>query len=513
MKTLLVALNARFSHSNPAVRTLRAYACDPSRTPPVPSEHLTIYETHINQPLAGVVRDLAYSRADLYGFSCYLWNIEAVLRICRDLRVLCPDAVLLLGGPEIPRGDAGRAFMDKHGEIDALLVGEGEVSFYRLLSGLQSGASPAKIATGVPGLLWRTGETGIEQLPCDPPLDLDSIPFPYGTGKDGLENRMAYYESSRGCPMGCAYCLSSIDRTLRYRSLDLVREETAWLARSGVRTVKFVDRTFNADPRRAAAIWWHITSLETDCVFHFEVLADRLDPPSMEVLASSPPGRIQLEIGIQSVHRDVLTSVGRNTDPDTTHQMVEKLVAMGNLSIHLDLIAGLPGESFERFGRSVDQTFRLRPTALQIGILKILKGTQMEQIAQTRGYRFSTVPPYRVFATDTLSVEEMYRLEDIGKLVDRYHNSGAFAATLRTALPEGDSPFSFFDRLAAGWRTSGLFDRAVSQEEAAAFLLVFLGGTEETKSALMSDFPRLADPREWARFCRRRYGFGTVGPL
>ncbi len=513
MKTLLVALNARYSHTNPAVRGLRAYACDPSRTPPVPPEDLSIYETHINQPLAGVVRDLGLAHADVYGFSCYLWNIEAVLRICRDLRVLCPKAILLLGGPEIAGGEPGRAFLSAHGEVDALLTGEGEVSLYRLLSGMQGKTEPVLPPEGVPGMLWRTGEKRIAQLPCEPPLDLDTLPFLYAAGEDGLEHKMAYYESSRGCPLGCAYCLSSTDRNLRFRPMDRVLEEITWLAGCGVRTVKFVDRTFNADSRRANTIWRHVAALETDCVFHFEVLADRLDPASMEVLALAPPGRIQLEIGIQSVHRDVLTSVGRIADPEKTSQKVMDLVAMGNLILHLDLIAGLPGESFERFASSFDQTYRLRPAALQTGILKILQGTRMEQIARQRGYRYSPVPPYRVFATDTLSAEEMYRIEDIGKLVDRYHNSGAFPAMLRTALPEGVSAFGFFDRLGIAWRERGLFDRAVSREEAAAFLLVFLQGTEEAKAALLSDFPSLADAREWVRFCTRRYGFGTVGPI
>ncbi len=513
MKTLLVALNARYSHTNLAVRVLRAYACDPSRTPPVPPEDLEIHETHINQPMAGVVRDLAAARADVYGFSCYLWNIEEVLRICRDLRVLCPDAILLLGGPEIAGGEAGHAFLTEHGEVDALLTGEGEVSLYRLLSRMQDREAHVLPPEGVPGMIWRTGESGVSQRPCETPIELDSLPFPYGTGRDGLEHRMAYYESSRGCPMGCAYCLSSTDRHLRIRPMDRVMEEISWLARSGVRTVKLVDRTFNADSRRAAAIWRHVAALETDCVFHFEVLADRLDPESMDVLASAPPGRIQLEIGIQSIHRDVLTSVGRNTDPEKTCHIVEKLVAMKNLILHLDLIAGLPGESFERFGSSFDQTYRLRPAALQTGILKILQGTRMAQIARQRGYLYSSMPPYRVFGTDTVTVDEMYRIEDIGKLVDRYHNSGAFPAMLKTALQKEASPFGFFDRLGIAWRERGLFDRAVSQEEAAAFLLLFLQGTREAKAALLSDFPRLGETREWERFCRRRYGFGTVGPI
>ncbi len=507
MKAILVALNARYSHSNLAVRALRAYACADARDPAIAAGDLAVYENHINQSPATLVRDLAMAGADLYGFSCYIWNIDLIDRVCRDLRVLRPQALILLGGPEVPDGAAGCAFLTRRPAVDLLLTGEGEASFYRLLRALQTAPQPASwSAEAIPGLIHRTNG-GAKRYPPAPPLDLADLPFPYESGMESLRNRIVYYESSRGCPMGCAYCLSSIDRALRYRPLPRVLAEITRLAASGVHTIKFVDRTFNADLERAAAIWRHINGLETTSVFHFEVLAERMDHATWEILAAAPPRRIQLEIGIQSIHPDVLMSVNRKAKYEATAHWVARLLEIQSLDIHLDLIAGLPGESMGRFAQSFDATYRLGAHVLQVGILKILAGTQMAVIARERGYRYSELPPYRVFSTDAMTAEELYRIEEIARLVDVYHNRGAFGATLAVILSSHRSPFAFFHDLAAAWRRSGLFDRAISRDEAAAFLYHHMGKAAEVAAALRQDFARLADPREWARFQEREYVF------
>ncbi|HEY5466586.1 MAG TPA: DUF4080 domain-containing protein [Clostridia bacterium] len=510
MIVLLAGINARYAHTNPAIRAIRAYACDPARGDPFRKADIRLYESHVNHPMDRIVRDLAETDADVFGFSCYVWNIEQVLRICDDLHCIRPDATILLGGPQMVGGETDRAFLATHPDIDMMVSGEGEAPFYALLHLFERAGRD--LGDGVPGLTWSAGGKLRQNAPGRR-LDMADLPFLYADGTDGLENHLLYYEASRGCPLGCSYCLSSADPTVRLRPLDRVISELTCLASAGVQTIKLVDRTFNVDPGRAAAIWRHVASLRTETRFHFEVAAHLLDEEGLLALTGAPDGRFQLEIGIQSIHTDVLLAVNRRADIETTVDRVRGLIAAGNLNVHLDLIAGLPGEGLGRFTQSFDTVFALRPARLQLGILKILPGTPMLAIADRLGYRYSGHPPYRVLSTDALSFEDLSLLEDIGHLVDVYHNSGAFTATMERLTGNVASPFALFLSLSGFWRRFGLFDRNVSRDEAASWLLQYTGLEAGTIRMMRQDFPRLKDEREWAAFLRRWIRPGTGDPL
>ena len=503
MKAVLIGINARYAHSNPAIRGLRAYACDPAREFPVPAEDLVLYENHINHPPDRIVRALSGMKADLYGFSCYLWNIERVLRICGDLHRIRPDATIVLGGPEMVGGEDGRAFLSAHPEIDALVTGEGEEAFYQLVSRFSYAAFPKDYLEGCAGWTWRKGGRVLQKAP-GAKLDMAELPFLYADGTADLEHRLLYYESSRGCPVGCAYCLSANDRQVRTLPIGRVLKEVSMLAQSCIQTVKFVDRTFNANPARALEIWRHVLSLDTSVTFHFEIAAHLLDEPTLQVLAAMPPARIQLEIGIQSIHQDVLRVVHRDVDTQKTLSRIGDLVRCGNLQVHLDLIAGLPGESLAQFAASFNTAYRLAPGALQPGILKILPGTPMQTMASQSGYCYSPSPPYRVFSSDAMSAEELFLIEDISRLMEVYYNKGAFVSTMAAMVDETSTPFEFYSELAMVWHREGLFDRSVSQEEAAACLLRFPGGNPaKREDCLRHDIERLLDEREWHAYLRR----------
>ncbi|MBP7401125.1 MAG: B12-binding domain-containing radical SAM protein [Clostridia bacterium] len=509
MKTLLVGINARYSHTNPAIRSLQAYASDPARTVPVPASDIVLYENHVNQPYDRLLRELADADADLYGFSCYLWNIETVMRLCSDLRLLKPGAILLLGGPEILRDASAEKYLAALPAVDMLLAGEGEESFHRLLLRLSDPTRSGDPGPDVPGLTWRHNGVIRSRAP-GPPMEMDRIPFLYRDGFTGLENRLVYYESTRGCPCGCAYCLSANDRLVRSRPLPAVLEEIGFLAAAGVRTVKFVDRTFNADPDRSCAIWRYVSSLRTETVFHFEVAAHLADDASLRVLAEAPAGRIQLEAGIQSIHGDVLRAAGRTAPPEITLDRARRLTGLGNLDVHLDLIIGLPGETADRFAESFDAVYALAPGSLQVETLKVLPGTPMRSLASRPGWRFSPHPPYRLLSSDSLRPDEVFRLEDVARLTDVYYNSRAFSTTLQLMTKRAGSPYRFFEELACIWRSLGLFARDVSRNEAAALLLHLADGDREVEACLRADQPRLASEREWHGLTARRSGFGAL---
>ncbi len=287
-------------------------------------------------------------------------------------------------------------------------------------------------------------------------------------------------------------------------------EELSSLSRRGIQTVKLVDRTFNADPGRALAIWRHVIGMETETTFHFEVAAHLIDEATLALLSTAPPGRIQLEAGIQSIHPDVLHAVHRGADPVRTLARAGDLVRLGNLKVHLDLIAGLPGESLDRFAGSFNAVYALSPDTLQVGILKILPGTPMSGIADRLGYRYSANPPYRVFSSNALDTGGMYLIEDIGHLVDVYCNSSAFPSTMENLTGRAETPFAFFRSLADGWRREQMFDRGISRDEAAAFLFRQTGYDGQIARSLRQDVPRWEDDREWRGFLRRRYGFGML---
>ena len=410
--TLLVAINARYSHTNLAVRSLRRAL----EAAGIPAE---VAEYTINQPDRELLADIARREPERVLLSCYLWNIETVRRVGADLRLLFPELPILLGGPEVSFGPKER--LASMPWADAILCGEGEALTPRVLRG---SARPR-------GVFRAEGF-----------VDLDALPFPYDD-LDALQDRVLYYESSRGCPFGCAYCLSSADRVVRYRSLPLVFEDLRRFLDAGAMQVKFVDRTFNADPARALAIWRFLVEQDNGRTsFQMEVGGDLLDSGALELFRRARPGLFQLEIGVQSTCPEALEAACRKTDLPRLFRNVRAVQAAGNVHQHLDLIAGLPMEGFSRFTQSYDEVFALHPEQLQLGFLKLLRGSTLYDRRADYGLVHSETPPYEILSTPWLSFRELCRLKAVEAMTETYHNSDRFSHTLGCLMERCPSPFA-----------------------------------------------------------------------
>ncbi len=419
MKTLLVAINAKFSHTNLAVRALKK-ALDAAK---IPAEFA---EFTINQMPDAILQEIAAFAPDRVLFSCYIWNIGMVRRIGADLRLLFPEASILLGGPEVSF-DAERQLASMPW-ADGILCGEGEGQIARVLDE----ARPR-------GVFCADGF-----------IDLDTLPFPY-EDLDSLQNRVIYYESTRGCPFGCSYCLSSADRTTRARSLPLVFTDLQRLLDAKVMQVKFVDRTFNLDANRALRIWRYLAEQDNRMTcFQMELGGDLLTEEQIAFLKTVRPGLFQFEIGVQSTCGETMETVCRKTDFAKLRENVLAVKSAGNIHQHLDLIAGLPGEGFARFGQSFDEVFALRPEQLQLGFLKLLRGSRLYAQRGAYGLVHSENPPYEVLRTRELSFPELNRLKSVEEMTEVYYNSGRFENTLAYLLRFCPSPFEAF--LALGER-------------------------------------------------------------
>ncbi len=455
MKFLLVALNAKYIHSNPALYSLRAYAGELQ-------QHVEIAEYTINHVFTDVLADIYKRKPDAIGFSCYIWNIEMVLSLVKELKKLMPQVPIWLGGPEVSY-DAPE-LLKKHPEIDGIMVGEGEETFRELLlyyleerdgkddgtSGGADGVRAKKTLSDIPGLCLRNGYTGVREF-----TELDKLPFLYeDLGK--FENRIIYYESSRGCPFRCSYCLSSIDKRVRLRELTTVKKELQFFLDKKVPQVKFIDRTFNCDHEHATEIWKFILEHDNGITnFHFEISADLLNEEELELLGRMRPGLVQLEIGVQSTNPDTLTAIHRNMDVDKLEQIVARIRDGQNVHQHLDLIAGLPYEDYDSFRASFDRVYAMKPEQLQLGFLKVLKGSEMADRAEEFGISYMDRAPYEVLFTKWLSFEEVQKLKWIEEMVELYYNSSQFRYTLRFLERAFSSVFRMYEALAEYYEEQG----------------------------------------------------------
>lgn len=447
MKILLVAINSKYIHTNPAVYSLKACAGEAA-------ELVEIAEYTINQPLAEIRGDLCRRRPDVLGFSCYIWNISCVEALVWDLARLLPETDLWLGGPEVSFDpEAVRQRLP----VTGVLAGPGERTFAALADRYRRGL-PAP-------------EQRIQQGKA--PLPLAQIPFWYGE-MELDPHRILYYESSRGCPFSCSYCLSSLEKHLDFKPLPQVERELDWFLEKRVPQVKFIDRTFNCRREHALAIWRFLRGHDNGVTnFHFEISADLLDGEMLEVLRGMRPGAVQLEIGVQTTNRRTLEAIHRPMDFDKLARTVREIHSWGNIHQHLDLIAGLPWEDYASFRRSFDQVYALRPQQLQLGFLKVLKGTEMERRAEEFGILCSRTPPYQVLATRWLSWEEVLRLEDVEKVVETYYNSGQFLYSLELLEEWFGSPFALYEELADFHRRQGLMGVQPSRIRKYEILLEF----------------------------------------
>ncbi len=521
-KFLLVAINAKYIHSNPAVYSLRACAGEKLR------RHVELAEYTINQPMAEILADIYARRPDAMGFSCYIWNWRLVRELLGELPKLLPDAAVWLGGPEVSY-DAD-VILREYPQVAGIMVGEGEATFRELLDyyvkgaraarsegeepvaeagsvgegeepvaeagcvDMESGdeaaegsavaecpcaaeegkgrrkAGPALGLADIPGLCLPTGYT-----PCRPLTDLSAIPFLY----DDLapfENRILYYETSRGCPFRCSYCLSSIDKAVRIRDMGLVEEELQFFLDHQVRQVKFIDRTFNCSHAHAMAVWTYLLEHDNGVTnFHFEISADILREEEIELLSRFRPGLAQMEIGVQTVNPRTLEAIRRTMDIERLESAVAAIRRGGNVHLHLDLIAGLPYEGYESFGKSFDWVYRLRPHQLQLGFLKVLKGSEMWERAQEYGIRYLEQPPYEVLCTDWLSYGEVLRLKGVEEMVELYYNSGQFVHTLNFLENAFPGPFAMYEALADFYREEGHLAMSPARASRYQVLLDFAG--------------------------------------
>ena len=521
-KFLLVAINAKYIHSNPAVYSLRACAGEKLR------RHVELAEYTINQPMAEILADIYARRPDAMGFSCYIWNWRLVRELLGELPKLLPDAAIWLGGPEVSY-DAD-VILREYPQVAGIMVGEGEATFRELLDYYVKGAraarsegeepvaeagsvgegeepvaeagrvdmesrdeaaegsavaecpcaaeegkgrrkaGPALGLADIPGLCLPTGYT-----PCRPLTDLSAIPFLY----DDLapfENRILYYETSRGCPFRCSYCLSSIDKAVRIRDMGLVEEELQFFLDHRVRQVKFIDRTFNCSHAHAMAVWTYLLEHDNGVTnFHFEISADILREEEIELLNRFRPGLAQMEIGVQTVNPRTLEAIRRTMDIERLESAVAAIRRGGNVHLHLDLIAGLPYEGYESFGKSFDWVYRLRPHQLQLGFLKVLKGSEMWERAQEYGIRYLEQPPYEVLCTDWLSYGEVMRLKGVEEMVELYYNSGQFVHTLNFLENAFPGPFAMYEALADFYREEGHLAMSPARASRYQVLLDFAG--------------------------------------
>lgn len=442
MKFLLVAVNAKYIHSNPAVYSLKRFAGEYT-------DAVEIAEYTINNRMEDILEDIYRRKPDVIGFSCYIWNIGMVEKLMGELHKLLPKLPVFLGGPEVTY-DADK-LLRKYPYLTGIFIGEGEATFAQVVKYYVK-KNPESLED-IPGLMLRSGMT-----PARKPLNLTDVPFLYDDMAP-FTNRIIYYETQRGCPFRCSYCLSSIDKTVRFRDIEVVKKELAFFLEKKVKQVKFVDRTFNCNHDHAMAVWQYLYDHDNGVTnFHFEIAGDILREDEIALVAKMRPGLVQFEIGVQSTNTDTLREIRRVMDIEKLKQVVAALKAAHNVHIHLDLIAGLPYEDYDSFARSFDDVYAMEPEQLQLGFLKVLKGSYMAEMAESYGLVYTDYAPYEVLYTNWLSFTEICRLKRIEEMVEIYYNSGQFAHSLPVMIADfGQGAFAFYEALADFYEGQGFF--------------------------------------------------------
>lgn len=461
MKILLAACNAKYIHSNPAVYDLRSYA---SRL----KESILLGEYTINQTKDEVLKDIYRSGAEVICFSCYIWNISYIKDLIPDLKKILPGAAFWVGGPEVSF-DAEKLLKELP-QLTGVRIGEGEETFLELASYYIEGNGTLE---NIRGIAYRDGEeirhNGWREI-----MDLSQVPFAYENAED-FTNRIIYYESSRGCPFSCSYCLSSIDKKLRFRDLSLVKKELQFFLDQKVPQVKFVDRTFNCRHDHAMAVWQYIQDHDNGITnFHFEISADLIREEELELMSHMRPGLIQLEIGVQSTNPETIRAIHRTMDLEKLKKSVARVKGYGNIHQHLDLIAGLPYEDYESFRNSFNDVYRMEPDQLQLGFLKVLKGSFMYQEAENYQILYKEKEPYEVLCTRWLSYADILQLKMVESMVEVYYNSGQFQHTLHWMIGAFASPFDFYESLGAFYEEKGYGEISHSRIRRYEILLEFI---------------------------------------
>lgn len=470
MKLLLVAINASYSHTNLAVRSIKYFI---EQRTDNSSDEVDFCEFTINQPVGEILRGIAASNADAVLFSTYIWNAEVICKIVPDIKKLLPSAVIGAGGPEFGYWPEG--YMRKLPDLDFVIVGEGEVSVFELFNN--------NFQTNIPGVYFKENEQikfgGVREPLCD----LSELPFCYPDLSDP-DNRIYYYESNRGCPFSCSYCMSSLDRKVRFMPLERVFADLQKFLDARVKLVKFVDRTFNLNEERYLKIWEYILNHHNGkTMFHFEIEAEFLSHVVLDFLQKVPPHIMQFEIGVQSSNAETLKAISRSPNVTTLAENVRRIPR--TIHQHLDLIAGLPYEDLETFGKSFDFVMNLRPDALQLGFLKVLHGTKMEEYAKANGWKWMENPAYETFSTPYMSYKDMNYLKDIETVVDAFYNSEHFPVIMNYIL-EKVSPWEFFCDVVNFGRSLNVFENLHNQQFWFDFFAKIINCYRETDSCFNS---------------------------
>ncbi len=428
-----------------------------------------IREFSINEPIGYILSELHRHRPDVVAFSCYIWNIEMVLKLSDDIKKINPQCAVILGGPEV--SFCAEEIQAAHPSVDYVISGEGEAVWPLLLAALQQG----EIHPRLPGVAFRVGQIPVSQDSSPLVAPLDELPYPY-EGMDQIQKQILYYESSRGCPFKCSYCISSLQSGVRFMSLHRVKTDLEHMNALKPLEIKFVDRTFNCDQTRAQTIMEFITGLPGQTRYHMEISPQLLNESFLNYLEKLPQQRFAFEIGVQSTHGPTLKAINRPGDWDKISTYIRRLRRADNIHLHLDLIAGLPEESYSTFKTAFNQVYKLKPHHLQLGFLKMLPGTRMRLEAENGHYQFQSHPPYEVLSSSWLSYEEMVLLHHIEDVLEKYYNAGLAQATLEEIITRryDNDAFSFWEDLAAYWYQEGHYGIGVSPAERYGIIKRFL---------------------------------------
>ncbi len=476
MKILLTAINAKYIHSNLAVYSLRAYAREYQK-------QIQIAEYTINHRVEYLLQELYKQKPDVLCFSCYIWNIRYVQELITEFHKLLPNVPIWVGGPEVSY--ESEAFLRSYPMVTGVMIGEGEATFRELCSYYIEHKDTQ--LQQIKGLLIRTRQGTFVRTAKRELLDLNQLPFCYENLED-FNNRMIYYETSRGCPYSCSYCLSSIEKGLRFRSLERVKQELQFFLDHQVPQVKFVDRTFNCNHRHCTEIWRYLKEHDNGITnFHFEISADLLTEEELSLIASLRPGLIQLEIGVQSTYGPTIQEICRTMNLPRLETVVAQIRQAGNIHQHLDLIAGLPKEGFANFKESFRQVYAMKPQQLQLGFLKVLKGSDMYRLQGEYGIVFQEYPPYEVRATRWLTYEEILKIKLVEEMLEVYYNSGQFELTIKVLELTEENPFELFLNLGKFYERRGLLAISHSRMRRCEILLDYIEETDSCHQQLYQE--------------------------
>ncbi|WPC44764.1 B12-binding domain-containing radical SAM protein [Clostridium sp. JS66] len=474
MKVVLTALNSKFIHSNLAIRYLKAYTKDLNY-------ECILREFTINDRREKVLEQLIKEEPDVIAFSCYIWNIEFIQGLAKLINLVNPNIKILYGGPEVSY-DSVSFLRENVGEY--VIVGEGEETYREFINWQLEREKVEKNSfneetleklKSIKGLSFKIGEkvyfNGDREL-----MDLNKVIFPYNE-QDNLQNKIVYYEASRGCPFNCKYCLSSTTHGVRFFDINRVKKELRFLVNKEAKLVKFVDRTFNCNVKFAMDVWKFLIELDTEATFHFEISADILTEEEIKLLSNAPKGRIQFEVGVQTTNNEILKNINRNVNFEDIREKVEELESIKNIKQHLDLIAGLPGENIKSFKNSFNDVYSIRPEEIQLGFLKLLKGSPMREEAPKWGMVYSPYAPYEILKTKDISYNEIIILKRIEEVLDKYYNSRKFDNVLNYFLPKFETSFDFYKSLGEFFYDKGYLNRNISSAE---YYRVFIEFNEES---------------------------------